>query len=200
MYKVFYNNHFILIRKIKDFFHNQDLKTIVVNNPKHTILKTAFAQFIKGQESYIIESENPKLIFEDLTLLFDQKIQAAGGIVMNEKEEILVIKRNGYLDLPKGMIENSDESIECGAIREVEEETAVQNLHSKYYNSTTYHVFWQHNASILKETHWFSMFAPSTQNFKAQKEEGIEWVKWMSKIEIAENLASFWPSLHSLLK
>lgn len=48
-------------------------------------------------------------------------------MVYNQKGEILFIKRNGRWDLPKGKAEKR-ETIEETAIREVEEETMVENL------------------------------------------------------------------------
>ena len=53
---------------------------------------------------------------------FFKVIEAAGGVVMNEKNDILVIFRSGKWDLPKGKIDKN-ESIRSAALREVMEET-----------------------------------------------------------------------------
>ena len=54
-------------------------------------------------------------------------IQAAGGLVNNEKDEILMIFRRGKWDLPKGKLDKGETLEEC-AVREVEEETGLKKL------------------------------------------------------------------------
>ena len=61
----------------------------------------------------------------------------------------------GFLDFPKGHIEN--ESVEIAAIREVEEETDIHNLHIVDKIDNTYHVFIKEKQFVLKETVWFYM-------------------------------------------
>lgn len=200
MYKVFYNNRFILIRKNKDFFEKQIAISAIHIDIDQTDLKLIFSNFIHRTDSLILETANPKQVFEKISTFFDQKIIAAGGIVHSENDEILVIKRNHCLDLPKGMLEIKDASIAKCAMREVIEETGVENLLFLNFQSKTYHAYLQHDKLIMKETHWFKMYAPLKQIFKPQTEEGIEWVKWLTKGEIKENLKAFWPSLLPLLQ
>jgi len=49
-------------------------------------------------------------------------LKAAGGLVINEKKELLFILRRGLWDLPKGKNDGNEDSKEC-ALREVKEET-----------------------------------------------------------------------------
>ena len=67
-------------------------------------------------------------------------IEAAGGIVQNDQHQILFIFRLNKWDLPKGKVEKG-ENYEQAAIREVEEETGVSNLHLKNKISCTYHTY-----------------------------------------------------------
>ena len=83
------------------------------------------------------------------------KVSAAGGLVLNSKEEILFIYRSNKWDLPKGSIEKG-ESIEETAIREVEEECGIFNLKVIKPLLTTFHIYFQ-NGMKLKETFWFLM-------------------------------------------
>ena len=48
--------------------------------------------------------------------------EAGGGVVVNERKEILTMFRRGVWDLPKGKIDKG-ETKEAAAIREVQEET-----------------------------------------------------------------------------
>ena len=65
-------------------------------------------------------------------------IIAAGGLVENEKGEILMMFRRGFWDLPKGKLDEG-ESIETCAVREVQEETGLQNVQLIYFLCKTYH-------------------------------------------------------------
>ena len=54
-------------------------------------------------------------------------IEAAGGLVYNLDNQLLMIFRNGKWDLPKGKL-NPGEIIRQCAIREVKEECGINNL------------------------------------------------------------------------
>ena len=54
-------------------------------------------------------------------------VQAAGGLVRNNKGKMLFIFRKNKWDLPKGKVDKG-ETLENGAMREVEEETGVKKL------------------------------------------------------------------------
>ena len=54
-------------------------------------------------------------------------IQAAGGLVINESDEIMLIFRRGKWDLPKGKLDKG-ETIEQCAVREVQEETGLKDI------------------------------------------------------------------------
>ncbi len=111
-----------------------------------------------------------------------RRIKAAGGVLFRFNDslaEILLIKRNGFWDLPKGKVENG-ESIEEAAIREVEEETGVENISIRSYLCETYHEYIQKGDSYGKTTYWYLIDA---NGFKGttmpQLEEGITDTEWV---------------------
>ena len=104
-------------------------------------------------------------------------VEAAGGLVYNNKREILFIYRNDKWDIPKGRIEKN-ESHQEAAVREVEEETGIEGLEVKKYLTTTYHVFKRNGKFKLKITYWFQMYSEFDGEFKPQVNEGILKVKW----------------------
>src|SRR5690606_25043669 len=55
-------------------------------------------------------------------------IHAAGGVVFNSAGDLLMIHRLGRWDLPKGKCEHN-ESVNESAIREVQEECGIKQLH-----------------------------------------------------------------------
>ncbi len=110
-------------------------------------------------------------------------IIAAGGVVFNDREQLLMIFRNGIWDLPKGKIEINEDIRDC-AIREVIEETGVENLEIVEKLQDTYHTYLIKNQEILKKTYWFRMQTSYSGNLNPQISEGIEKVCWMSPNEI----------------
>jgi len=104
-------------------------------------------------------------------------VEAAGGMVFNNKREILFIRRNSKWDLPKGKIEKGESHTEA-ALREVEEETGVKGLEIKKFLKTTYHVFKRNEKFKLKITYWYEMYTTYDGPLEPQENEGIKKVKW----------------------
>lgn len=140
--------------KYLEFMHNSDIDEIYFCNPD---LEHLFAYF---------------------SALF-KFIQAAGGLVRNEKGEWLFIFRNGKWDLPKGKIEKG-ESIKAAAIREIQEECGVNELSIVRELTSTYHIYFIDEKAILKRTYWFEMICRDDPKLIPQKEEGITEVKWIA--------------------
>lgn len=125
-------------------------------------------------------------------------IEAAGGIVQNDKKEILFIKRLGKWDLPKGKIEKGEKEEEA-AIREVEEETGVTGLHLKKKVGITYHVYDEYGKHFLKISHWYHMTCNSKQALKPQTEEHITEIKWVKTQDIKDPMENTYPSIKNIL-
>ena len=99
-------------------------------------------------------------------------------MVQNEQGEILSIFRLGHWDLPKGKLEEG-ESLEENAVREVEEETGIQNIQLGAFLGHTYHTYTSKKGKrLLKDTAWYKMYSQD-QKLTPQTEEGIEQVTWM---------------------
>lgn len=135
-------------------------------------------------------------------------IKAAGGIVVNPNNEILMILRRGYWDLPKGKLD-PNETIETCALREVMEETGMQNLKIKELLLTTKHQYHDPylNETVEKTTYWYKMTTSILQEGAPQTEEDIEAVAWVKMDALApyldktydtikEVIAAFMNSMH----
>lgn len=127
-----------------------------------------------------------------------QFISAAGGLVQNEKNEILAIKRLGKYDLPKGKLEEG-EDIETCAVREVEEECNVKGLTLLNKLCDTYHTYPLKGEWVLKRTHWYEMRCKSSQNLQPQLEEDIEEVFWSDAIQKEIIKTNTYPSILDVL-
>ena len=109
-------------------------------------------------------------------------IKAGGGLVLNDKKEVLFIYRGNKWDLPKGRIEKG-EQIEETAVREVEEECGITNVFIDNFLITTYHLFSYKGENRLKETHWYLMSSTHKGVLTPQLEEGITEVVFKNKQE-----------------
>ncbi len=126
-------------------------------------------------------------------------IKAAGGLVYNKENELLMIFRNGKWDLPKGKLEDA-ESIENCAIREVQEECGISNLQIIEKLADTYHIYKHNGKKILKRTFWFKMKTDFNGELVPQIEEGIIKVVWAKKDEIQEKLQNSYGNIKILLE
>ena len=116
--------------------------------------------------------------FKDFLKNTFRVVKAAGGVVQR-KDKVLVMKRHGLWDIPKGKIEKG-EGIEEAAIREVEEECGVEvTLRDKI--TKTKHIYKYKGEYAIKLTHWFRMNLLSEKGLTPQLEEGITEVKWMTQ-------------------
>jgi 8-oxo-dGTP pyrophosphatase MutT (NUDIX family) len=123
-------------------------------------------------------NENETLLLEWFKSLFSI-VEAAGGLVKNNKGEYLFIYRHGKWDLPKGKIEKG-ESIKKAAVREVEEECGISELTISKEITPTYHTYHLNEKQILKPTYWFEMNCGDDSQPIPQEEEGITEVRWIT--------------------
>jgi len=125
-------------------------------------------------------------------------IHAAGGIVRNEQEAILMIYRLDKWDFPKGKVEAGEQYAEA-AIREVEEETGLKDITLGEPLPSTFHTYELRGEPILKETHWYAMRAHS-QSLTPQTVEDITEAVWVPFEEVRQKLEQSYLSLKALWK
>jgi 8-oxo-dGTP pyrophosphatase MutT (NUDIX family) len=126
-------------------------------------------------------------------------IEAAGGLVRNEFDDLLFIYRNDKWDLPKGKIEKGETPKEA-SVREVEEECNIVVSKRGEKICKTYHTYIYKDEVILKKTHWYKMKAKGQTKLKPQREEGITDVRWFKPNDIADILSNTFPSILDVLE
>ena len=146
--------------------------------------------FINNEQNII--RDNWKEFSNDYKIIY-----ACGGVVYN-KENLLMILRNGIWDLPKGKKENNETDEQC-AVREVMEECGVENLVLEKYLKKTYHTYDFNGEKVLKITSWFLMHSNYDGELTPQLNEGIEHVCWVSKSQISKNLKNSFNNIIDLL-
>ena len=172
MYKVFVNDIPLILSTEREI--GSQYTSIPIKKAK---IKRIIKKVSKGELFYVNLYHEKE---EKLLKILKKKLKtivAGGGMVYNQKGEILFIKRNGRWDLPKGKAEKK-ETIEETSIREVEEETMVEGLEITKFLQTTYHILKRNGKYKLKETHWFEMKTSYEGELIPQEKEGITKVKW----------------------
>lgn len=130
-----------------------------------------------------------------------RKIIAAGGLIVNEKNELLLIFRRKKWDLPKGKLDEG-ETIENCALREVQEETGLRPVFSGGLIGLTYHDYFDKwsQEDVTKETHWYGMKVTGSQNPVPQAEEDITAIKWVTKADLDKYMKESYPNVIDIIK
>jgi 8-oxo-dGTP pyrophosphatase MutT (NUDIX family) len=129
-----------------------------------------------------------------------KKIVAAGGLVVNEKNEMLFIFRRQHWDLPKGKLDEG-ETIEACAVREVQEETGLKNVELVSFLCKTYHEYFDKwiKEEVIKESWWYLMKSDSSEILIPQTEEDIEKIIWVTENAVGFYLNSSYPSIKEVV-
>ena len=130
----------------------------------------------------------------------EKKIIAGGGVVVNEKNQVLFIYRRKKWDLPKGKLDPGEDIKAC-AIREVMEETGIRDLTIGNLIIVTTHSYEENGLNMQKETHWFEMKASTVDNpiLTPQLEEDIEKIGWVSLENLEEYLLETYTTIQQVL-
>lgn len=183
MYKVFFNDRTV-------YFGDNFSKAFM----KHKGLFYKYNGFqelneLVGMFDSLNQINNLYIFHEDILELFEEfkacfkVIEAGEGLVFNTRGEFLVIHRNGTWDLPKGKLEKG-EDFQMAALREVEEETGLQELQLVDPLMSSYHTYTLKRKRVLKKTKWFEMLYTGSGEPVLQAEEGITDFRWVTPGEI----------------
>lgn len=198
-YKVFYKSKEIVFQVSgQQFSAGNDAHTLI--NPENRQLMAALNACFTERHDILklnILCNHPETTFSNfLQSLF--LIEAAGGMITNEKNEWLLIKRSGVWDLPKGKIDPGETS-NIAAIREVREETGIESVSIIKELSPSYHIYPLDHEWVFKKTYWFLMLG-SKGRLKPQKEEKISEAVWMNEASVKKLAPGMYPSLLHVIR
>lgn len=128
-----------------------------------------------------------------------KEVNAAGGLVRNRRGDYLLIKRDGLWDLPKGHQEEG-EDIGATAVREVKEETGVDELKPGDLIVITDHCYKRNGIWHLKHTWWFDMLYTNPVDLTPQREEDITKAVWVAKSSLPPYLKNTYPSIQEVFR
>jgi ADP-ribose pyrophosphatase YjhB (NUDIX family) len=197
--RVYFGNKTINFIDNKSYFFTNS-NNLLIDKPLKSNLDLILQNFEIDKEHnnlYLLDN-NIEHLFVEFTSLFEL-IDASGGLVRNEEKKYLFIFRLEKWDLPKGKIEDGENAVDC-ALREVREETGINDVEIINELPCTYHIYYLNDKRILKRTQWFEMFSASTEQLKPQAEENITVAKWLSYNEVLDALRNTYSSIESLVK
>ncbi len=140
-----------------------------------------------------IPTASPEKTYRRICAEF-REVNAAGGLVSNRRGDYLLISRNGLWDLPKGHQE-AGEDIETTALREVQEETGVDQLELRRLICITDHCYFRNGVWHLKHTWWYDMLYTDPTNLTPQREEDITKAAWVARSSLPPFLKNTFPSI-----
>ncbi len=159
------------------------------------ISRAKIIDFLVNYNKVAVICREPRATFDDLASQFVW-VDAAGGVVCNENQEVVMICRNGRWDLPKGHREAGESFAVCAA-REAEEETGVKVESVGRLLCTTLHCYNLYGRWEMKHTAWYEMQA-SAMELTPQSEEGIVSAEWVAIAEVAERIKDSYPTIKSV--
>ena len=202
MYKIYINDTpLFLVDKVNAnaFLPGNDKNLVAAYRGKRKMLLN-YANMLEHSphyESIVLYAEDVEALFEDFKSHY-KFVEAAGGVVYNEDREVLLIYRLGNWDLPKGKMEEG-ETRDVSALREVIEETGIEDVKLENYILTSYHTYFNRKGKrCLKPTYWYRMFTHK-QNLTPQTEEDIEKAVWKKLDEFLDAPTQTYQSIRSIL-
>ncbi len=199
MYKVFINaNLLVLAQEAPNYLPGYPHPHYVIYQNGLTLTRLIELMENRPEEGlcYIVYGEPTDVLWKKFRKNYDL-VEAAGGLVRNEKDQILCIFRNQRWDLPKGKLDKG-ETPEEAAVREVAEECGLEQIELGPLLIETYHTYGSPGNRKLKRTTWYKMTAPE-QPLTPQEDEGITDIKWFKEKKLHKVLINTYPGILEVL-
>lgn len=194
MHKIYFEHRCIIICEPGNEMLS-DPNAVVFHPGSSLDIRTLVAMFEAGQSisRIYVPSSDTQATYRSLCSEF-KEVNAAGGLVSNRRGDYLLIRRGGLWDLPKGHQE-AGEDISVTALREVQEETGVDQLELGNLICVTDHCYLRDGIWHLKHTWWYEMLYNNPTDLTPQTEEDISKAAWVAKSSLPPFLKNTFPSI-----
>ena len=198
MYKFFYEQRALIFPNIEEKDLVLDATSPQLETYDVQKIHNFFRQWLVAplQEDVVIDGISPDVLSAALCRTFVMA-PAAGGVVIDE-DRIAAIERNGVPDLPKGHVEEGEDTA-AAALREVEEETGMKELSILRPLPSSWHCYLYEDEWRLKQTSWFLMETPDDSTLRPQREEDITEVVFLGCTDLDWFLKNTYRSLADTL-
>ena len=194
--KIFFDNRVVILTAPKPATDND--RVHVFENQK--ALAKELERFDHSDDECLwITHPSLNDLFEHVAGCF-KFIEAAGGLVTLPDGRILMIRRLGKWDLPKGKSEKG-ETLQETAIREVVEECGLASLPTitgELLN--TFHTYHRNGNHILKHTAWYTMTYNGDNTLHPQYDEDITEAVWIAENQLDIILQNTYKSIKQVFE
>jgi ADP-ribose pyrophosphatase YjhB (NUDIX family) len=197
--KIYFNDRVIHLIS-ESIARRNSLDGLCIRHTEIPSLKTTISCFQRNTNILNLFFFHPNLekLVSDFESCFPL-IEAAGGVISNDNEQILIIKRHNLWDLPKGKMEKN-EKYEETAIREIGEEVSFKNITITGKLASSYHTYILQDKLVLKKTHWFTMKHEGDEKPIPLANEDITEAVWIKTSDIDQILANTYSSIIDVLQ
>lgn len=194
MHKIYFDRRTIIIcRPEEATLSDPNAVEFLFKQPSDISALVEMFELSSTLEKIYIPSAEPEDCYKKICGEF-REVNAAGGLVENRRGDYLLIKRDGLWDLPKGHQE-AGEDIKVTALREVQEETGVDDLSLGDLICVTDHCYKRNGIWHLKHTWWYRMYYLKPLDLTPQTEEDITKAAWVAKSSLPPFLKNTYPSI-----
>ena len=194
MHKIYFEKRAIIICTPDDQALSDP--NVILFQPGDSIDIHSLVEMVEHSESLhriCIPTDNVEITYKKLCAEF-LEVNAGGGLVSNRRGDFLLISRNGLWDLPKGH-QDPGEDISVTALREVQEETGIDELELRDLICITDHCYKRNGIWHLKHTWWYDMLHTDPTDLTPQREEDISKAAWVAKSSLPPYLLNTYPSI-----
>jgi ADP-ribose pyrophosphatase YjhB (NUDIX family) len=194
MHKIYFENRCIMICP-HDRKAMSDPNAILYNIGTNADIHTLIGMFETSDTltKIFIQTDDVEDTYRRICSEFVE-VNAGGGLVSNRRGDFLLIRRNGLWDLPKGH-QDPGEDIEVTALREVQEETGIDQIELGDLICVTDHCYRRDGRLHLKHTWWYNMLYTDPTDLTPRTEEDISKAAWVAKSSLPPYLLNTYPSI-----